>query len=127
MRRYYNPAITPEQADALDWENMVLLQAIQATLDNISPDVRAVFVAASAGSATLHYIVAEGTQEACVEDIDDTLAEFDAAMAGTPGYEAVQAEVHVEEIPRDWVELGWRGLYWSKGWKAWTSDDQPHT
>ena len=41
-----------------------------------------------------------------------------------PSYKGVQAHVHVEEIPRDWFDLGWRGLYWSKGWTAWPGDDQ---
>lgn len=124
VRKYYNPELTEEEADVLDWENNVVLGAVQASLGCISADMRAIFVSTAEGTATFHFVVADGRSEAVAEDVEDILTDFEASTSGTPGYHTLESEVLTEEIPRDWVQRRWRGVYWSKGWKAWT-DPEP--
>jgi hypothetical protein len=119
VNRFYNPDLTKQQAAALDRENMAVLFAVQAALGNISPDVRAVFVDARSRPVVLHFVLAEGTAEACADDMEDTLAEFEAqTWVGGPDLEVVN-QTHIEEIPRNWTDLGWRPIYWAKNWSAW--------
>jgi hypothetical protein len=111
--------MTEAEMAALDRENMAVLSATQAALGNISPYVRAVFVDAKSEQIVLHFVVAEGRAEACQEDIDDTVSEFTAGTLGDQDLADVTAEVHIEEVPRDWTSRGWRPVYWAKGWSAW--------
>jgi hypothetical protein len=99
-------------------ENFAVLEAVQALVGNVSTDMRAVFVDGRAVPVTLHFVVASGRATACAEDIEDTLAEFEAQ--GTPERDPdVTATVHEEKVPRDWFERGWRPIYWAKDWPAW--------
>lgn len=118
MHDYDSPELTEEQKAALDREIVTVLAAVHAALGTISPGVRALFVDARTDPTVLHVVVAVGRAEACREDIDDTVAEFQAQTWGGPGLDAV-ARVHVEEAPRDWNRLGWCPVYWAAGWSAW--------
>lgn len=117
MRRFYNPAISEEEAKRLDWENLVLVCATQAALGSIPEKVRAVFVSApSEGLATFHFVIARGAEDACAEDVEDIVTEMDALMTSVPVDTTVRSEVYMEVVPADWTARGWRGLYWRKGW-----------
>ena len=116
MRRYYRPGLTEGEADALDWQNMVLVSAAQAALGLISPGIRAIFVAASTGRATLHVVLAAGEDGAVAEDVADLVGDLEALLSHTPDFAGVTAETYVDRLPADWRAEGWMGLYWSKGW-----------
>ncbi|MGC4174568.1 hypothetical protein [Demequina sp.] len=119
MHQYYNPDLTPEQMNELDRRNLVMLTAVQASIGNLHPAIRAVFVELHGSEVYLHFIVSQGVDSECEEDIDDTASEFNAMTWNIADVTAV-AVLHVDEAPRNWVELGWHPIFWAKGWSAWT-------
>jgi len=124
MRDYYNPGLSPADAEALDLHNVAVLAAVQAALGNISDQVLAIFVHGPATAATLHFVVVAGAD--AVEDVEDVVSEF-AATYWPPLDLSASAVVHRQEIPRSWRELGWTPIYWAKGWSALQEPREPRS
>ena len=114
MRRFYNPALSPDEADALDWANLAALAAVDAALGHLVPTVRALFVEPGGGSVTLHFVVAPGAEAEVGGDVEDVVADFEAAVDGMPEFDGVVAAVHAGSVPSDWSRRGWQPVYWVK-------------
>lgn len=118
MRQYYRPGMTDDEADALDWENYVLVSAAQAALGVIPTEMKAIFVEASPGRATVHFVVVEGAEDRVREDIEDMLGDLESLLSDADDYRNQLGSVlHVGNIPDHVSTMRWRGLYWAKGWK----------
>ena len=106
MRRFYNPDLTTEEADRLDWQNYVTLQAVQALLGLISKDMEAVFVEVQESDVVLHFVVPAERESDCIEDIEDAAFELDVLLEGRT---LIRTEVHPSRPPEALRE--WSGVY----------------
>ncbi|MDG4787111.1 hypothetical protein O7626_14430 [Micromonospora sp. WMMD1102] len=97
-------------ASRLEYENEVVLDALQASLGLISEYVRAVSVQIHEDKITLHFAVHE--QNAGVdEDIDEMIFELDALRDGSV---RIEASVYVGIPDGAWPGRGGRLLFLSK-------------
>jgi hypothetical protein len=100
---YPQVILGPNAGPELTWQNHVVLDAVQASLGNIGPDVRGIAVQAEKDRVTFHFALTRRTEQAD-EDIADTLAEFEALTMGT-----VRGEFSIDTT----VTVGDTGPQWS--------------
>ncbi|MDT0266719.1 hypothetical protein RM844_10480 [Streptomyces sp. DSM 44915] len=82
-RQYYNPRLTAAEERDLLRCNYLLLQAGQAALGLIGPDLLGIAVEPRPGAVVLHFAVAAYSAE-LAEDLDDLVSELSVCLAGGP-------------------------------------------
>lgn len=95
---------------SLDRENMLVLQAVQASLGLVSLDVLGVSVEAGPGQVVLHFAVKRET-EGVNEDVDDIIFELDALLEGS---ERLESRVYLGAPHENWPGRIWRLIYLAK-------------
>lgn len=96
MRKYYNPDLSAQQVQQLDWENYVTLMAGQSLLGSVTPNMIAVLVETELeASITLHFIlrcdtaVDRSEADEAIASLQALLSsdiEVNATIAVDPGY-----------------------------------------
>ncbi|MGW0806046.1 hypothetical protein [Nonomuraea sp. NPDC002799] len=100
--------ISPED---LEQENGIVLDAVQALLGLISPDVIAVAVGVEKGRVEMSFWVRRRTSE-LEEDIDEAVAELEALRSGEGPL--IEPKVHVGAPNPMMLRSYGRMIYWAK-------------
>jgi hypothetical protein len=118
-QQYYNPDLTPAQERALLRRNYLLIEAVQAALGLIGPDLLGIAVEDDAEAIILHFAVARRTAE-IEEDIEEIFSEFGAFLTGGPeGQTPIRQTIHVGRPDRTWSGRDHVLAYIAKrGWEA---------
>jgi hypothetical protein len=97
---------------ALERENAVVLNLVDALLGLVSPSIRAVSVNVSTDRAIVYFAVGDRIDQ----DIEEILFELEAALGSAFESKplAVAAEVHVGNPNEDWPGRGHRMVYLAK-------------
>jgi hypothetical protein len=96
--------------ESLDRENMLVLQAVQASLGLISPDVLGISVEAGPGQVVIHFAVTQKTEEVS-EDIGDIMFELDALLEGS---ELLASRIYLGVPGENWPGRAGRLIYLAK-------------
>jgi hypothetical protein len=94
----------------LERENMLVLDALQASLGLISADMRAVSVQLDPDKVVLHFAMRERNCDVD-EDIEDMVFELDALREGST---RIEASVYVGAPDQSWPGRAGRLLYLAK-------------
>lgn len=81
VKRFYNPDLSPDEVEALDWANFLLVQTAQAFLGTIGDNFQAIAVEPSPDAAVVH-VALEQPSPADEEEIADAVAELDVLLGG---------------------------------------------
>jgi hypothetical protein len=95
---------------SLDRENMLVLQAVQASLGLISPDVLGISVEAESGQVVMHFAVKQKTEDVS-EDISDIMFELDALLEGS---ELLGSKIYLGVPDENWPGRVGRLIYLAK-------------
>ncbi len=93
-----------------EWENLVVLQVIQALLGLISKNMKAISVRVL-DSRIILYFALEGKLEDDDEEIQDIMFELDAIFGGSV---QVDVEIYIGLAGLDWPGRSCRPVYWAK-------------
>lgn len=112
--RYSNPRLTADQERALLRTNYLLLQAGQAALGLIGPDLLGIAVEPRPDDVILHFAVAEHTDEAAeaIQDIADNLMTL--LNPGPEMLSAIDTQIHVGHPDTTWPGRAHALLYIAK-------------
>jgi hypothetical protein len=94
----------------LEWENYVVLQAVQALLGLVTPRVRAVSVRANPDLVTLFFAM-DKCELVDQQDIDDAGFELDVLLDGKP---RIDSSIHVGVDDEAWDGFPHRRIYRAK-------------
>ena len=94
----------------LDRENMLVIQAVQASLGLVSPDVLGISVEARHSQVILHFAVKRKTPD-IGEDIDEIMFEFDALLEGS---EILKSRIYLGVPDKNWPGRVGRLIYLAK-------------
>lgn len=101
-RQYYNPVISAADERALLRRNYLLIQAGQAALGLIGPDLLGIAIEPRPGAIVLHFAIGVRTPEV-QEDLDDIVFELEAFLGGGPEQRSdVTVEIHVGQPDATW-------------------------
>nr|WTB28166.1 hypothetical protein OG781_00020 [Streptomyces sp. NBC_00830]WTB35917.1 hypothetical protein OG781_46565 [Streptomyces sp. NBC_00830] len=113
-RQYYNPQLTAAEERDLLRRNYLLLQAGQASLRLIGPDLLGIAVEPRPGAIVLHFAVAAVTAEV-EEDLDDIVFELEVFLAGGPEqHSTITTELHIGHPYATWFSPRYAVLYLAK-------------
>lgn len=108
MHRYYNPALSAVEIEALDRENWLALMAVQAFLGAVSTNVLAVAVETNASdAATVHVAIREPAQEDEVE-IEESLFSMGALLEGRID---LTQDIVIGDVPDAWRSRPYRLVF----------------
>lgn len=112
--QYYSAYLTPAEERTLLRRNYLLLQAGQAALGLIGPDILAIAVEPRHDEVILHIAIASHTK-AVQEDVADITGDLDAFLAGGPEQRTrISAEIHTGPADEGWPGRGHALLYLAK-------------
>ena len=94
----------------LDRENMLVLQAVQASLGLVSPDVLGISVKAELDKVVLHFAVSQQT-DPVREDVSDIIFELDALLEGS---ELLESRIYLGIPDDNWPGRTGRLIYLAK-------------
>ncbi|MFD3870244.1 hypothetical protein [Streptomyces sp. NPDC058623] len=113
-KQYYNPQITADEERDLLRRNYLLIQAGQASLRLIGPDLLGIAVEPRPGAIVLHFAVAALTAEV-EEDLDDIVFELEVFLAGGPEqHSTITTRVHIGHPHERWFNPPYAVLYLAK-------------
>jgi hypothetical protein len=93
------------------WESYVVLQAVQAHLALVTPNMLAIALDAEDREAvTLHYVLAEVTEDD-LDAIDDAAGELDINLEGHIG---IHVEIHTGAVSPEWPGFRHRRFFRSR-------------
>lgn len=99
-----------DKVKSLDRENMLVLQAVQASLGLISQDVLGISVEAGSGQVVIHFAVKQNTEDMS-EDISDIMFELDALLEGS---ELLISRIYLGVPDENWPGRAGRLIYLAK-------------
>jgi hypothetical protein len=113
-RQCYSPHLTPVEERALLRRNYLLLQAGQAALGLIGPNLLGIAVEPRTDAVVLHFAIAVHTAEVD-GDSEDIFFELDASLSGGPEeHSELKTQIHVGQPDDTWVGRSHALLYLAK-------------
>ena len=117
VRRYYNPELSWEGIERLEWENWVVLMTMQAFLHSVSPHVLAISRSATSqpnADVTVHGALREHSEEGEI-DVEEGAFSIEAMLDGRVRCQARGRNwSHTRSVAATSVSLGLRGAVRSR-------------
>ena len=113
LMRTMPPRVTygPDYGPRGEWENLVLLEALQASQGQIGTHVRGVAVEAGYGRVVVHVCI-DGEDADTVEDLSELANSMESAMEKyVEPVPTVELRLHVGDTDPSWPGYKYRRLY----------------